>query len=237
LPTNGGEALTVIVAILVGFTMPMTPVQILWSNMITATTLGLALAFEPPEPGAMRRPPRPANAGLLSPFLVWRVVFVSLIFVTSALSIFFYALGRGIDLDTARTMVVNTIVVLEIFYLFNVRYLHMTSFTWQGALGTPAVLIAVGATVVAQLAFTYLPVMHTCVLQFILALTVFKKGLPKIMGQKSSCGEPRTRKSVGYLVFPHKTSTSLTIPSGWMVSLFASLIVTSMSSISAGTRK
>ncbi len=161
LPTNGGEALTVIAAILLGFTMPMTPVQILWINMITTITLGLVLAFEPPEPNVMRRPPRAANAGLLSPFLVWRVVFVSLIFLAGALGIFFYALGRGLDVDTARTMVVNTIVVLEIFYLFNVRYLHMTSFTWRGALGTPAVLLAVGATIVAQLAFTYLPVMHT----------------------------------------------------------------------------
>ena len=73
-----------------------------------------------------------------------------------------------------------------------------------------------------------------CFSQSILALMVFKKGLPQIMGQKSSCGEPRTRKSVRYLTFPHKTSTSLTIPSGVMVSLLASLIVTSISSISVG---
>jgi len=160
IPTNGGEALTVIAAILIGFTMPMTPAQILWINMILTITLGLVLAFEPSEPDVMRRPPRPAAAGLLSPFLLWRVVFVSLIFVASALAIFFYALYRDLGVDTARTMVVNTIVVLEIFYLFNVRYLRMTSFTWKGALGTPAVLIAVGAVVLAQLAFTYLPVMH-----------------------------------------------------------------------------
>jgi len=159
-PTNGGEALTVIAAILVGFTMPMTPAQILWINMILTITLGLVLAFEPPEPNVMRRPPRPASAGLLSPFLVWRIVFVSLIFLAGALAIFFYALGSGYDVDTARTMVVNTIVVLEIFYLFNVRYLHMTSFTWQGALGTLPVLIAISVVIAAQLAFTYLPVMH-----------------------------------------------------------------------------
>jgi magnesium-transporting ATPase (P-type) len=160
IPTNGGEALTVIAAILIGFAMPMTPAQILWINMILTITLGLVLAFEPPEPHVMRRPPRPAHAGLLTPFLVWRVIFVSLIFLAGALSIFFYALNRGLDIETARTMVVNTIVVLEIFYLFNVRYLHMTSFTWRGALGTPPVLIAVSAVVVAQFAFTYLPVMH-----------------------------------------------------------------------------
>ncbi len=161
IPTNGGEALTVIAAILAGFTMPMTPAQILWINMILTITLGLALAFEPPEPNVMRRPPRPAGAGLLSPFLVWRIVFVSLIFLAGALAIFFYALDSGYDLETARTMVVNTIVVLGIFYLFNVRYLFMTSFTWRGALGTPPVLIAIAVVIAAQLAFTYLPVMHS----------------------------------------------------------------------------
>ena len=57
----------------------------------------------------------------------------------------------------------------------------------------------------------------------ILALTIFGKDLPNIIGQKSSCGEPKTRKSVGYLILPHKTLTSLTIPSGVMVSLLASL--------------
>ncbi len=160
IPTNGGEVLTVIAAILFNFTMPMTPAQILWINMILTVTLGLVLAFEPPEPNVMRRPPRAADAGLLSPFLVWRIVFVSLIFVACALAIFFHALGGGRDVDTARTMVVNTIVVLEIFYLFNVRYLHMTSFTWRGALGTPAVLIAIAAVVLAQIAFTYWPPMQ-----------------------------------------------------------------------------
>jgi magnesium-transporting ATPase (P-type) len=160
LPTNGGEALTVISAILIGFTLPMTPAQILWINLITAVSLGLVLAFEPPEPDVMRRPPRRANAGLLSAFLVWRVVFVSLIFLAAALTVFFYAQSKGLDLETARTMVVNTIVILEIFYLFNVRYLHMTSFSWQGAIGTRPVLIAIAVVVVAQLAFTYLPVMQ-----------------------------------------------------------------------------
>ena len=73
-----------------------------------------------------------------------------------------------------------------------------------------------------------------CFSQSILALTVFKKGIPEIMGHKSSCGEPRTRKSVGYFIFPQKTSTSLTILIGYMAYLLASLIVTSISSISVG---
>ena len=160
LPTNGGEAMTVVAAILVGFTLPMTATQILWINLITSVTLGLVLAFEPPEPGVMRRPPRPAGTPLLSPYLVWRLFFVSALFAAGALAIFFYALARGLGVEVARTLVVNVIVVFEIFYLFNVRYLHMTSITLRGALGTPAVLIAIAVVVIAQFAFTYAPFMH-----------------------------------------------------------------------------
>ena len=161
LPTNGGEALTVVIAILFNFAMPMTPVQILWVNLILAATLGLALAFEPSEPGVMRRLPRRPNAGLLTPFILWRVIVVSLLFAAISLGVFFWALNQGRDLETARTMVVNTLVVLEIFYLFSVRFLHMTSFTYTGVKGTTPVWIALAVVVAGQLAFTYLPIMNT----------------------------------------------------------------------------
>src|SRR5690606_31198885 len=95
-----------------------------------------------------------------SPFLVWRIVFVSVLFTLGSFAIFAWAFRRGYDVETARTMVVNTLVVMEIFYLFNVRYMHMTSITWRGALGTPIVLAAIGAVVIGQLAFTYAPFMN-----------------------------------------------------------------------------
>jgi magnesium-transporting ATPase (P-type) len=160
LPTNGGEALAVVAAVVFGLTLPMTPVQILWINMITAATLGLTLAFEPPEPDVMRRPPRKTNEPILTNFLVWRIALVSLLFVGGAFGMFTWAIHRGLSVEEARTIVVNTIVVMEIFYLFSVRYLHSTSVTWQGVLGTPAVLIGIGVVVLAQLAFTYLPWMQ-----------------------------------------------------------------------------
>lgn len=160
LPTSIGEALVIIAAILAGLALPVTPVQILWINMITAVALGLTLAFEPTEPGTMTRPPRSPSAALLSPFLVWRVVLVSLLFVGGAFGMFFWALDRGLDLTTARTLVVNTLVVMEIFYLFSVRYLNMTSITLRGIVGTPAVLIGVAGVVVGQFLFTYAPFMQ-----------------------------------------------------------------------------
>ena len=161
LPTNGGEVMGVTAAILFGFVLPMTAAQILWINLVTAVTLGLALAFEPSEPGVMQRAPRAPDAPLLSPFLLWRVVLVSVLFMSITLGMFFFALERGRDLETARTMVVCTLVVLEIFYLFNVRYLGTRSITLRGVLGTRAVLAAVGGVTAVQLLFTYAPVMHT----------------------------------------------------------------------------
>lgn len=157
LPTNGGEGIAVILAILVGFALPMTATQILWINLVMTVTLGLVLAFEPPEPGIMERPPRHRDAPLLSAFLLWRVIFVSVLFSAVLLGIFFGAQRMGDTVEEARTMVVNMLVIAEIFYLFNVRYLHMRSFSFSGARGTPAVLWAVGTAIVAQLAFTYAP--------------------------------------------------------------------------------
>ena len=157
LPTNGGESLVIVGAILLGLVLPMSPVQILWINMVTAVALGLTLAFEPAEPGVMQRPPRRKGASLLDAELVWRVVFVSILISVAAFGVFFWARARGLDVAYARTLVVNAIVVMEIFYLFSVRYLHLTSLTWTGVVGTPAVLAGVSLTALLQLAFTYAP--------------------------------------------------------------------------------
>src|SRR5690606_37630982 len=160
LPTNCGEALAVVLAIAFGWVLPMTPPQILWINMVLTVTLGLSLAFEPPESGVMARPPRRRDAALVSPFMLWRIVLVSLLFSAAAFGVFAWAQGRGHDIQTTRTMVVNTFCVLEIFYLFSVRYMHGSSFSLHGLRGTPAVLWAIAAVVLTQLAFTYLPWMH-----------------------------------------------------------------------------
>ncbi|WP_395394448.1 HAD-IC family P-type ATPase [Novosphingobium sp. BL-8A] len=157
LPTNGGEAIAVVLAILVGFALPMTATQILWINLVMTVTLGLVLAFEPAEPGIMERPPRRRDAPLLSAFLLWRVISVSVLFSAVLLAIFFGAQRMGDTVEEARTMVVNMLVIAEIAFLFNVRYLHMRSLSFTGLQGTPAVLWAIAIAVVAQLAFTYAP--------------------------------------------------------------------------------
>lgn len=171
LPTNVGEVLAIVIALMCGLAIPLTPVQILWINMVTSVGLGLVLAFEPTEPGTMRRPPRKSNEALISRFMLWRILFVSSLFAASAFGLYNYALSKGLPLEGAHTMVVNVIVVLEIFYLFSVRYVHGTSLTLQGVLGTKPVLLGVSVITLAQFAFTYVPFMNMAFGTYPLAFT------------------------------------------------------------------
>jgi len=125
-----------------------------------AQDLAMALAFEPTEPGVMKRPPRAAGEPILSAFLIWRIALVSVLFCAGIFGQYELALMTGADLETTRTMAVNTLVVMEIFYLFSIRYIHGTSFSLRGIVGTPAVLIAVATVTLLQFLSTYAPFME-----------------------------------------------------------------------------
>lgn len=160
LPTNVGESLTIVVALLFGMALPVSAVQILWINLITGITLGITLAFEPTEANTMRRPPRGRHEPLLGGELVWHIVFVSALFLAFVFGIYFYAVDRGYEVELARTMAVNMLVVLEIFHLFFIRNIYGSSLTWWAVRGTRAVWTALAIIVPAQFALTYLPVLQ-----------------------------------------------------------------------------
>lgn len=157
LPTNAGEAMTVMVALFAGMALPITAVQILWVNLITGVTLGVALAFEPSEPGTMRRPPRARGEPLLTGTLIWQIAFVSTLILMAVFGMYFYATDRGYPTSLAQTIAMNTLVVLQIFYLFFIRNIYGTSLTWAAARGTRVVWTSVIAVTAAQFAITYLP--------------------------------------------------------------------------------
>ena len=160
LPTNGGEAGLIIVAILSGRMLPITPVQILWVNMITAVTLALALAFEPPESGVMKRTPRDPKEPILSNFLIWRILFVSSIMVVGTFGLFLWDRLHDVPIEYARTVAVNTLVMFEIFYVLNTRFLKTTVLTKAGFSGNKYIYIAIAAVLSAQIVFTYVPFMQ-----------------------------------------------------------------------------
>ena len=160
LPTNGGEALTVIAAILLGYQLPMTPVQILWVNMATSVTLAIALAFEPAETDVMARPPRSISEPIVARFGLWRMVLVTMLMVVTALGLFIYDISQDVPIEVARTTAVNMIVMAEVFYLFNARYLRASSLSIEGLFGSRPVLVTIGIALLLQVAFTYLPFMQ-----------------------------------------------------------------------------
>ena len=160
LPTNGAEALVIITAILLGFTMPLTPVQVLWVNMVTAVTLGLALAFEPAEANVMNRPPRNAEEPLLPKFFLWRIGFVSLLIMLGTLAVFFHV-KRTLGVESAQTAAVGTLIFGQVFYLLNSRFMHASSLRKDVLVQNPYVLYAAGLVIMAQMFFTYFPLMNT----------------------------------------------------------------------------
>ena len=160
LPTNGGEAGMLIVAILLGIILPITAVQILWVNMVTSVTLALALVFEKPESDIMLRPPRKPTEPLLSRWLAWRVVLVSALLIMGCMGLYLWELDHGASLETARTAAVNTLVIGEIAYLFNCRHISTSTLSWQGLSGNRHALLAVAVLVVLQVVMTYLPAMQ-----------------------------------------------------------------------------
>ena len=159
LPTNMGEGFVILAAVVLGVTLPITPLQILWINMTTAVLLGLMLAFEPISPDVMRRPPRPPAAPILTAELVFRIVLVSALLLGGAFGLFLWELKGGENVEQARTIAVNVFVMGELFYLFNCR--SMTHSPFQvGFFSNVWLWSGVGLMILLQLLFTYAPLMN-----------------------------------------------------------------------------
>jgi len=173
LPTNIGEALIVLLAVaffpVIGGAplLPVQPTQILWINMVATVTLALPLAFEAREPGLMDRPPRDPKAPVLDRFLLIRTVVVALLMTAGAIGLFLLAyygqVGRGVPAVTAlaeaQTMAVTSIVLFQIFYLIECRSLR-GSVLEMGLWSNPWIYAGIGALLVLQLGFVYLPFMN-----------------------------------------------------------------------------
>jgi cation-transporting ATPase F len=160
LPTNMGEGLVILVAILLGATLPILPTQILWINMTTAVALGLMLAWEPKEPGIMGRAPRDPRKSLLTGPVVFRTLLVSALLLLGTWWVFEYERAHGASLEASRTAAVNLFVSVQAFYLFSCRSLSRS--VWRtGPFTNPWLLVGVTVQALGQAAITYLPAMNT----------------------------------------------------------------------------
>ena len=161
LPTNGGQALTILAAIFLGLVLPVTPPQILWINLVTSVTLALAISFEPHERDLMFRPPRTANQPLLNRFAVWRLAFISVLLTIFTFGTFYWLSHHGASVELSRTAAVNAMIIGQVFYLVNSRFLFESCLSIRALVGNPLVPAAIGGVAMLQLLFTYAPFMLT----------------------------------------------------------------------------
>ncbi len=161
LPTNGGEAAVILLAILAGLTLPLTPIQVLWVNMATAITLALALAFEPVESKVMQLPPRDPRVGLVTRAMLGRIVWVALFLTAAVFWSFHRILADSGDEALARSVALNLLVACEVFYLFNCRRKLAPSWTVEALTANPAAWLCVAALLLLQATLTYWTPMQT----------------------------------------------------------------------------
>jgi magnesium-transporting ATPase (P-type) len=159
LPTNFGEGLIILAAILMGTVLPVLPVQVLYINMATALLLGLMLVFEPRESEVMARPPRVPSQPILTGTLLMRVGLVTGLMLAGAFGLFLWEQQRGGSLAQARTTAVNVIVMVELFYLFNCRSLTRSMFS-VGVFSNWWAIAGAAGMIGLQLAITYVPLLN-----------------------------------------------------------------------------
>ncbi len=196
LPTSIGQALVVLLAVLFfpiqaeGLLYPMSPIQILWINLVVAVALSLPLAFELAEPDIMKRPPRTKKTSILNGFLLAKTLTVSIVMASGTIGLFLWEYDREIGngalevvaLAQAQTMAVTAMILFQIIYLFNCRSLYPTNLEnrncdlpkadFSSYLGinnskkstrffsNHYLFIGVSAVFFAQTAFVHLPIMN-----------------------------------------------------------------------------
>ncbi len=160
LPTNGAQSLVILIAVVFGLALPLTPVQVLWVNMVTAVTLSLALAYEPAEKGIMSRAPRAPGGSIISRRALGFVLVVSLLIGGATLGVFYAVAAAGFDLAYARTEAVAMLALGQLAYLLNCRFLSRSSITRDVLRGNPAIWWSALALIALQLVYTYVPFMN-----------------------------------------------------------------------------
>lgn len=142
--------------------LPISPVQLLWINLVAAVALALPLAFEAREPDVMSRPPRAPSTPVLSRFVLMRTLVVATLMTAGAVGLFHYeyTVAGGADgLANAQTMAVSTVIMFQVFYLFNCRSLR-DSMLQIGLFSNRALFVGIGAIAALQALFIYAPFMH-----------------------------------------------------------------------------
>lgn len=161
LATDIPEAGVIILAILLGLTqLPISPVQILWVNMVTSVTLSMALSVEPGTADIMNYPPRKQNSPFFGKAMVLQSVFVALCTLAGTLGLFLWEVQQGAPYAVAQTIAVNTLVMFQVFYLLAIAHRKQGLFHQKSLTDHPYVLLSIAVVLILQLIFTYAPFMQ-----------------------------------------------------------------------------
>ena len=157
LSCNLSEVLTMLIAVVAGWPLPLLPLQILWLNLVTDSLPALALGLEPPEPGLMQRPPRDPREPLIDRGRLRTAGRQALFMAAGALALFALARGPlGLDLDRSRALAFTGLVFSQLAHALNSRSERL-SLLALGPLTNPALLGAVGLAVALQVLITVVP--------------------------------------------------------------------------------
>lgn len=153
LPTALAQGLILIWALMLNRPLPLSPVQILWVNMVTTITLSYALGFESPDPEIMKRPPRDPKQGILSGYHLFRIIYVSLLIMVPAYLLAMQFEGQSLQ----QTILLQNIVLAQAVYMINCRELSKPSLN-QGLLQNKALFLSLGILALLQGMVIFLPV-------------------------------------------------------------------------------
>ncbi len=159
LACNVGEVLVMFLAAFLGLPLPLLPIQILFVNLVTDGLPALALGVDPPDPDVMRRPPRPPGESIFARGLGGRIIWRGLLIGVITLLVFLWALGpAGMSLREARTTALATLILSQLFHVFDART-EGRNFLEVGLFSNPWAVLAVTSSIMMLAAITYWPVL------------------------------------------------------------------------------
>jgi cation-transporting ATPase F len=170
LPVNGGESMTLLLSVLLNRELPILAIQVLWLNMINSITMTVPLSFEPSTGREMTQPPRDPDANLLSPRLLQRILLVSAFNWLLIFGVFEYIEQTTGNLNLARSMAIQALVIGRIFYLLSLSQAIPTLLgrgrasqleRHERLMDVAAITIGIGAAILLQILFSQWSLFNT----------------------------------------------------------------------------
>jgi magnesium-transporting ATPase (P-type) len=144
LSTGAAEVIMILTALSVGWPLPLVAAQILWLNLVTNGLQDVALAFEPGEPGVLKRPPRPRAEGVMSRLLWERTAVTGFVMAAGTLALFRWELDQTGSLTSAQSVALTTMVLFQMFHVGNCRSEYVSAFK-RSPFSNPFLFIATAA--------------------------------------------------------------------------------------------